>query len=102
MKRIGILTAGGDTPALNPTILGAVTRACQRRVEVFGFIKGFNGLLNPRLVPAGDHHRVSAPAEFLRQPTAYALGAAGNHDTHGFAPPALATSSALGSGCLTR
>src|SRR4051812_22340173 len=49
MKRIGILTAGGDTPALNATLYGAVTRANQRRVEVFGFIKGFSGLLNPRL-----------------------------------------------------
>lgn len=50
MKRIGIMTAGGDTPALNATIAGAVTRACQRRVEVFGFIKGFSSLFNP-LVP---------------------------------------------------
>jgi ATP-dependent phosphofructokinase / diphosphate-dependent phosphofructokinase len=50
MKRIGILTAGGDTPALNATIAGAVTRANQRKVEIFGFIKGFSGLLNP-LVP---------------------------------------------------
>src|SRR5436305_337552 len=49
MKRIGILTAGGDTPALNATILGAVQRANQLRVEVFGFIKGFSGLLNPRV-----------------------------------------------------
>jgi 6-phosphofructokinase len=49
MKRIGILTAGGDTPALNATIAGAVTRANQRRVEVVGFIKGFSGLLNPRV-----------------------------------------------------
>ncbi|HEX6738520.1 MAG TPA: 6-phosphofructokinase [Vicinamibacteria bacterium] len=47
MRRIGILTAGGDTPALNATILGAVTRANQRRVEVFGFIKGFSALLTP-------------------------------------------------------
>ena len=30
MKRIGILTAGGDTPALNATIYGAVIRANQR------------------------------------------------------------------------
>ncbi len=45
MKRIGILTAGGDTPALNATIQGAVVRANQRRVEVFGFIKGFSSLL---------------------------------------------------------
>ena len=49
MKRIGILTAGGDTPALNATIHGAVTRACQRKVEVFGFIKGFSSLFNPRV-----------------------------------------------------
>ena len=30
MKRIGILTAGGDTPALNATLYGDVTRANQR------------------------------------------------------------------------
>ena len=49
MKRIGILTAGGDTPALNATIHGAVTRASQRKVEVIGFIKGFSSLFNPRV-----------------------------------------------------
>jgi 6-phosphofructokinase len=49
MKRIGILTAGGDTPALNATIAGAVARANQQRVEMIGIIKGFSGLLNPRV-----------------------------------------------------
>jgi 6-phosphofructokinase 1 len=49
MKRIGILTAGGDTPALNATLHGAVTRANQCRVEVVGFIKGFSALFNPRV-----------------------------------------------------
>jgi 6-phosphofructokinase 1 len=49
MKRIGILTAGGDTPALNATIHGAVTRASQHKVEVVGFIKGFSSLFNPRV-----------------------------------------------------
>ncbi len=48
MKRIGILTAGGDTPALNATIHGAVTRANVLRIEIFGLIKGFNALFNPR------------------------------------------------------
>ena len=51
MKRIGILTAGGDTPALNATIQGAVVRANQLRVEVFGIIKGFSGLLQPAACP---------------------------------------------------
>ena len=49
MRRIGILTAGGDTPALNATIHGAVTRANQCKVEVYGFIKGFSSLFNPRV-----------------------------------------------------
>ena len=49
MKRIGILTAGGDTPALNATIHGAVVAANQQRVEVYGFVKGYGGLLNPRM-----------------------------------------------------
>jgi len=48
MKRIGILTAGGDTPALNATIHGAVVRANQLKLEITGIIKGFNGLFNPR------------------------------------------------------
>ncbi len=49
MKRIGILTAGGDTPALNATIQGAIVRANQLRIEVIGLIKGFNCLFNPRV-----------------------------------------------------
>jgi 6-phosphofructokinase 1 len=49
MKRIGILTAGGDTPALNATIHGAVARANQLRIEVFGLMKGFNSLFNPKV-----------------------------------------------------
>ena len=49
MKRIAILTAGGDTPALNATIHGAVVRANKLRIEIYGLIKGFNSLFNPRV-----------------------------------------------------
>lgn len=49
MKRIGILTAGGDTPALNATIQGAVVRCNQLKIEIIGLIKGFNCLFNPRV-----------------------------------------------------
>lgn len=48
MRRIAILTAGGDTPALNATIAGAVARANELEIRVFGIIKGFSGMLNPR------------------------------------------------------
>lgn len=47
MRRIAILTAGGDTPALNATIYGAVCRANQLQIQVYGIIKGFSGMLNP-------------------------------------------------------
>ncbi|MBS0261710.1 MAG: 6-phosphofructokinase [Planctomycetes bacterium] len=49
MRRIAILTAGGDTPALNATIHGAVVRANALKIEVFGIIKGFSGVLNPKV-----------------------------------------------------
>src|SRR5215467_9439880 len=49
MKRLGILTAGGDTPALNATIHGAVIRANELKIELYGFIKGFNCFFNPRV-----------------------------------------------------
>src|SRR6266852_8139419 len=49
MKRIGILTAGGDTPALNASIAGAVVRSNQLKIEIIGLIKGFNCLFNPRV-----------------------------------------------------
>jgi 6-phosphofructokinase len=49
MKRIAVLTAGGDTPALNATIHGAVARANTLRIELVGLVKGFNCLFNPRV-----------------------------------------------------
>ncbi|MDP1797404.1 MAG: 6-phosphofructokinase [Planctomycetaceae bacterium] len=49
MRRIAILTAGGDTPALNSTIFGAVERANERGIEVLGIIRGFAGVVDPRL-----------------------------------------------------
>lgn len=49
MKRIGILTAGGDTPALNATLHGAVTRANALRIDMIGLIRGFGGLMHEQV-----------------------------------------------------
>lgn len=49
MKRIAILTAGGDTPALNATLFGAVQRANELGIEVYGLMKGFDGMISPQL-----------------------------------------------------
>jgi 6-phosphofructokinase 1 len=49
MRRIAVLTAGGDTPALNATLYGVGERANQLGVEVFGIMKGFGGMIDPRV-----------------------------------------------------
>jgi 6-phosphofructokinase len=49
MKRIAILTAGGDTPALNATIYGVVTKANEHKVEVLGLFRGFEALFDARV-----------------------------------------------------
>lgn len=45
MKRIGILTGGGDCPGLNAAIRGIVRRADQHGIECMGIAGGWQGLL---------------------------------------------------------
>lgn len=45
VKRIGILTGGGDCPGLNPTIKGVVTRAADFGIEVLGLQNGWKSLV---------------------------------------------------------
>src|SRR3954466_6474166 len=46
-KRVGILTAGGDCPGLNAVIRGVVKSANTHGYEVVGFLKGYEGLVDP-------------------------------------------------------
>ncbi len=45
MKRIGVLTGGGDVPGLNPCIKTIVNRASDEGYDVMGIRKGWAGLL---------------------------------------------------------
>lgn len=45
--RIGVLTSGGDCPGLNAVIRATVTSAATLGWEVYGFIDGYEGLLEP-------------------------------------------------------
>ncbi|MDQ3585566.1 MAG: ATP-dependent 6-phosphofructokinase [Acidobacteriota bacterium] len=47
VKRIGVLTGGGDAPGLNPAIKGLVYRAAERGIEVVGLYDGWRSLLHP-------------------------------------------------------
>ena len=44
VKRIGILTSGGDCPGLNAVIESVVRCANQNGIEVYGFVSGYDGL----------------------------------------------------------
>jgi 6-phosphofructokinase 1 len=46
MKRILILTGGGDCPGLNAVIRGVAKSARKEKWEVYGSIEAFNGVLN--------------------------------------------------------
>jgi ATP-dependent phosphofructokinase / diphosphate-dependent phosphofructokinase len=49
MKRLGILTGGGDVPGLNPCIKALVNDAVDEGFEVVGIRRGWGGLLNYNL-----------------------------------------------------
>jgi len=49
MKRIAILTGGGDVPGLNNAIKQVVYRAHKVGIEVIGFRRGWGGLANYRI-----------------------------------------------------
>ncbi|MDD5016452.1 MAG: ATP-dependent 6-phosphofructokinase [Atribacterota bacterium] len=51
IKRIGILTGGGDCSGLNPTIRGAVYRAQDYGYEVYGIHEGWRGLVEGDITP---------------------------------------------------
>ncbi|TYP56713.1 6-phosphofructokinase [Thermosediminibacter litoriperuensis] len=46
MKRIGILTSGGDAPGMNAAIRAVVRSAIYNGMEVYGIKRGYAGLIN--------------------------------------------------------
>jgi 6-phosphofructokinase 1 len=46
MKRIGVLTSGGDAPGMNAAVRAVVRKAIYHNLEVFGIYGGYTGLIN--------------------------------------------------------
>jgi 6-phosphofructokinase 1 len=46
MKKIGVLTSGGDSPGMNPAIRAVVRKAIYHNLEVYGIYGGYSGLIN--------------------------------------------------------
>jgi 6-phosphofructokinase 1 len=58
IKRIGVLTAGGDAPGMNAAIRSVVRYAVHHKLEVVGILRGYGGLINEETVPL-NHRSVS-------------------------------------------
>ncbi len=54
VKRIGVLTSGGDAPGMNAAVRAVVRAATFRGIECVGIRRGYNGLIN------GDFIRLNA------------------------------------------
>src|SRR5215472_1486109 len=57
VKRIGVLTGGGDAPGLNAVIRAVVKTATNAGIEVVGLEDSFDGLIEP------DRSRVLTPRD---------------------------------------
>ena len=50
VKRIGVLTSGGDAPGMNPCVRSVVRTALHHGVECYGIRRGYNGLISGDII----------------------------------------------------
>ena len=50
IKRIGVLTSGGDAPGMNPCVRAVVRSAMYHGIECYGIRRGWNGLISGDVV----------------------------------------------------
>jgi len=55
MKRLGVLTSGGDAPGMNAAVRAVVRTALAGGLEVLGIERGYHGLLNGNVHPMESH-----------------------------------------------
>lgn len=58
IKKIGVLTSGGDGPGMNAAIRSVVRCALSQGLKVDGIIRGYQGLMDDDVVPL-DHRSVA-------------------------------------------
>lgn len=55
MKRIGVFTSGGDAPGMNACIRAVVRKSIFHQVEVFGILRGYNGMIKGEFTLLASH-----------------------------------------------
>jgi len=51
VTRIGVLSSGGDSPGMNACIRAVVRTAVYHKLEVFGILRGYTGMVENDIVP---------------------------------------------------
>ena len=51
MKKVAVLTSGGDSPGMNAAIRAVVRTALYNKIEVIGPLNGYDGLVNNQFIP---------------------------------------------------
>lgn len=68
VKRIGVLTSGGDAPGMNAAIRAVVRSSLSRGIECVGIRRGYNGLINGDVIKMDAdsvNHIISAGGTIL-------------------------------------
>jgi 6-phosphofructokinase 1 len=55
MKRIAVLTSGGDSPGMNPAIRSVTRTGLNKKLEIVGIRNGYQGLLDNEFMPLNNH-----------------------------------------------
>ncbi len=53
MKKIAVLTSGGDSPGMNACLRAVVRTALYHKIEVVGIMHGYEGMINNEFFPMG-------------------------------------------------
>lgn len=55
IKRVGVLTSGGDSPGMNAAIRAVVRTAIFNKIEAVGIMRGYTGLINRQFMGMQSH-----------------------------------------------
>ena len=55
LKRIGVLTSGGDAPGMNAAIRAVVRTCIYHNIEPVGIMRGYQGILDKRFIGMQSH-----------------------------------------------
>ena len=55
IKRVAVLTSGGDSPGMNAAIRAVVRTAIYNKLEAVGVVRGYSGLINRQFMTMQSH-----------------------------------------------